>query len=164
MTRSVLLIDDQRAGRFPDHCALSGVHTEGAVRVTAVRWSGPRWVLGIPGVVPILTLRGASNRLRVALPVSPGVWRRWQRRNLAALSAMVLGLVFIVVSSAFRGGDLVALGVFVALAAGAYRTRVARNHWLTCELDPSRQTVTVEPTHLDFDRAARTLFERSLHR
>ena len=46
MTTSVLRIADQRAGRFPDVCVLSGVATENAVRVQAVEWSGRSWILG----------------------------------------------------------------------------------------------------------------------
>ena len=163
MARSVLLMDDQRVGRFPDRCVLSGVRTEGAVRVTAVTWSSPRWVLGVPGAVPILALRGPRHRLRVALPVSRGVWRRWQRRNLAALCAIAFGSGFIA-SGPFRGNDLVGLGILILLAGVAYRTRAARNYWVTCRLDPGRRIITVEPTHSDFDRAARELFERSLRR
>ncbi|MFV0307085.1 MAG: hypothetical protein ACK5OX_05010 [Desertimonas sp.] len=133
------------------------------MRVTAVSWSHRRWFLGVPGVVPLLALRGTRHRFRVAVPVSRGVWRRWQRRHLAALCVITFGLAFIA-SSPFRGNALVGLGILIVVAGAGYRTRAARNYWVTCRLDPDRHTITVEPTHSEFDRAARQLFECSLHR
>lgn len=159
----MLLVEDQLAGRLPDRCVLSGARTDGAVRVTAVIWTRPRWLLGVPGAVPFLALRGARRRLRVVLPVSRGVWRRWQRRNLAALGAIASGIAFIA-TGPFRGDSPVAAGVLLVLAGAAYRARAAHNYWVTCRFDPGRRTVTVEPTHPEFDRAARELFQRSLLR
>jgi hypothetical protein len=164
MARSVLLMSDQSAGRLPDRCVLSGVPTDQAVHVTAVPWRRARWWLGVPGVVPLLALRGRSHRYRVALPVSAKVWRAWHRRHLVAWCAVAAGLAF-VVAGTVRGNIAIAVwGGVVLLAAAAYRTRAAHNYWLTCRLDTARETITVEPTHTSFDEMARQLFERSLHR
>lgn len=163
MTRSVLLLDDQRAGRLPDRCVLSGTTTDGAVRVTAVTWSGPRWILGLPGAVGALWLRGGRHRARIAVPVSPRVWRTWRRRDRAATFAVAAGLAF-VVGGIVNDAALIGLGVLIVGLAMAYRARAAHNYWFTTRLDRSRGHVTIEPTHPEFDRTARMLFDASLRR
>ena len=162
MATSVLRIEDQRAGRFPDVCVLSGVSTSNAVRVRAVEWSGRSWILGIPGVVSILRLWPGRSSATVALPIAATVWRMWNRRNTVAQALMMFGLGLVVIGALRERGAIVVIGVFVVVLACAYRTRAAVNYWVTCRLDPSRGCVTVQPTHRSFDAQARALFARSL--
>lgn len=161
MTRSVLRLDDQRAGRLPDRCVLSGKPTDAVARVWAVTWRGPRWVLQVPGAVALLAVRGRSHRQRVSLPVAADVWQRWHRRNIAAVMGIGIGLGFLLVGLVQNPG-LAVIGAIVLVVSAAARTRAAHNYWFTCRLNTARGVVTVEPTHADFDAAARTLFARSM--
>lgn len=164
MQRSVLLVTDHEAGRLPDRCVLSGAATTNAVRETAVAWSHANWLLGVPGVVPLLAVLQRSKTARVALAVDRAVWRRWRRRTAAAGALLAAGVVLLAVG--IVNGELAMglVGIGVTLTAAAYRTRAAHDYWVICTLDPGRGTITVEPTHPDFDRQVRALFERSLHR
>jgi len=164
MARSVLLVEDQQAGRYPDRCVLSGVATDRAVHTTAVTWTHAAWLLGIPGLSPLLALRGRSHRFRLALPVTAEVWRRWHRRDLAAWGALAAGLAFVAAGIVRGASTIGVLGGIVAVASAAYRTRSARNYWVTCTLDSARGTITVRPTHTEFDRQARQLFDHALRR
>ena len=163
MATSVLRIADQRAGRFPDVCVLSGVPTANAVRVHAVEWSGRSWILGIPGVLSVLKLWPGRSTATVALPVAATVWRMWSRRNTATMALVMFGFGFVVIGAVRGRGALVVIGAFVVVLALAYRTRAAVNYWMTCRLDSSRDYVTVQPTHRSFDAQARALFVRSIN-
>lgn len=162
MTTSVLRIADQRAGRFPDVCVLSGVPTANAVRVRAVEWSGRLWILGIPGVVSVLKWWPGRSSETVALPIAATVWRMWSRRNAVAVALVMFGLGLVVIGAVRALGGIVVIGALVVVLAFAYRTRAAVNYWVTCRLDPGRGCVTVQPTHRSFDTQARALFVRSL--
>lgn len=162
MARSVLRLDDQNAGRFPDRCVLSGVSTKRAVRCTAVRWSGPRWLLGVPGAVPLVGAIPGRSQTTVVLPVSEKVWSSWNHRNVAALLVAVFGLGLLVASAIRRTGGLVGVGLVVLIAAVAYRARAHHNFWTTCRVNDTGDAVIVEPTHPEFDHQAQQLFERSL--
>jgi len=162
VTTSVLRIADQRAGRFPDVCVLSGVATVNAVRVQAVEWSGRSWILGIPGVVSVLRWWPGRSSETVALPVAATVWRMWNRRNTVAMALMMFGLGLVVIGAIRTRGAGVVIGVLVIVLACAYRARAAVNYWVTCRLDPSRDCVIVQPTHRSFDAQARALFIRSI--
>ena len=162
MATSVLRIADQRAGRFPDVCVLSGVSTANAVRVQAVEWSGRSWILGIPGVVSVLKWWPGRSSETVALPIAATVWRMWSRRNTVAMGLVMFGLGLVVIGAVRGRGALLVIGAFVLVLALAYRTRAAVNYWVTCRLDPSRDCVIVQPTHRSFDAQARALFVRSL--
>lgn len=160
MARSVLRIADQNADRFPERCVLSGVTTDRAVHATAVRWNGPRWILGVPGVVPALSL--FPGQARVSLPVSAAVWSTWNRRNLAALIVSAFGAGLVLSSAVRQTGDLFGIGLVLMIVAIAYRTRAHRNFWTTCRVTADGQKVIVEPTHPEFDREAHELFTRSI--
>lgn len=164
MARSVVRLADQNAGRFPDRCVLSGVATDRAVRCSAVRWNGPRWLLGVPGAVPLLGTLPGRARATVSLPVSKKVWSIWNRRNVAALLILVFGLGLIVAGAVRQTGILFGVGLVVFFAAAVYRARAHHNFWTSCRLNDTGDSVIVEPTHPDFDRQARQLFERSLRR
>lgn len=162
MATSVLRIADQRAGRFPDVCVLSGVVTENAVRVQAVEWSGRSWILGVPGVTSLLRLWPGRSSMTVALPVAGAVWRGWSHRRTVVMALTMFGLGFVVVGALRGHSGIVVIGVLVVMLASAYRTRAAVNYWVTCRLDSSRACVTVHPTHRSFDEQARALFIRSI--
>ena len=162
MARSVLRVSDQRAERFPDVCVLSGERTEHAVHLTAVTWAGPKWILGIPGFVPVLGALPRHDRTTVALPVSPRVWRIWQRRNAIGITGVVAGVLWLFVGAFLASGVAAAIGAIIALAAGAYRTRSVVNYWTTCRLNTTAGTIIVEPTHRTFDEAAKRLFISSI--
>ena len=163
MTTSVLRIADQRAGRFPDVCVLSGVPTANAVRVRAVEWSGRSWILGIPGVVSVLRWWPGRSSETVALPITATVWRMWSRRNTFATALVMFGLGLVVIGAVRALGAVVVIGAVVVVVAFAYRALAAVNYWVTCRLDPSRGCVIVQPTHRSFDTQARALFIRSLN-
>jgi hypothetical protein len=162
VARSVLRVSDQRRERFPDVCVLSGERTSHAVRLTAVAWNGPRWLLGVPGLVPVVGLLPGHDRAPVALPVSPRVWRLWQRRNALATTGVVVGVLWTLLGVILASGTMMVFGAIVAVIAGAYRTRTVVNFWVTCRLDSSAGTIIVEPTHRIFDQAAAQLFISSI--
>jgi hypothetical protein len=162
LATSVLRIADQQAGRFPDVCVLSGVATGNAVRVRAIEWSGPSWILGVPGVATILRLWPGRSSMTVALPVTASVWRMWTHRYTVAMALTMFGLGFVVIGAVRAVGVLVVFGVVVVVSACAYRTRAAVDYWVTCRLDTGRACVTVQPTHRLFDEQARALFIRSI--
>ncbi|WP_148288455.1 hypothetical protein [Ilumatobacter nonamiensis] len=132
------------------------------MHATAVVWRGRRWILGIPGMVPVLGV--VHERARVSLPVSTRVWRTWHRRNVAALTVLVFGAGLIAASTVRQAGDLFGVGLVLVLVAGTYRTRAHHNYWTTCRLSADRATVVIEPTHPEFDQQARELFTRSIRR
>lgn len=103
-------------------------------------------------------------RATVALPVSSDVWSRWNRRNLTALFTIVVGLGLAAPGAIGSTDGLLGVGFVVVLAAMAYRTRAHHNFWTTCRLNEAADVVIVEPTHREFDRQARQLFERSVRR
>ena len=160
--RSVLRVSDQEAGRFPDVCVLSGIPTDRATRSVATTWSGPRWMLGMPGFGFMAGVLPGHRRYTVALPVSGAVWGVWQRRNTGASAAMVFGLVLVAAGIIGSASAVVALGVLVAPLAFAYRTRAHRNFWVTCRLGDEGTTIIVEPTHSAFDAQARRIFVSSI--
>lgn len=162
VTTSVLRVSDQRRERFPDVCVLSGEPTSHAIRLVAVSWRGPRWVLGIPGAVPIVGMLPGHERSSVALPVSPRVWRMWQRRNAAGITGVVAGGLWMLAGVVLASGVAFTCGVVLAVLAGAYRTRAVVNYWVTCRLNTEAGTIVVEPTHRTFDEAARRLFISSI--
>ncbi len=162
VARSVLRVSDQRAQRFPDVCVLSGEPTSHAVRLEAVTWRGAKWVLGVPGFVAALGVWPGRDRVPVALPVSPRVWRMWQRRNAIGIVGVMSGLLWIAAGAVFASGVMLGFGAVVAVLAGAYRTRAAVNYWVTCRLNSDAGTIVVEPTHPSFDDAAKQLFISSI--
>jgi len=162
VARSVLRVSDQRAQRFPDVCVLSGEPTAHAVRLSAVSWRGPKWVLGVPGFVAVLGVLPGRDRVPVALPVSTRVWRMWQRRNAIGIVGVMVGLLWIGAGVVFASGGMVAFGAILALLGGAYRTRAAVDYWVTCRLNSDAGTIVVEPTHPVFDDAAERLFISSI--
>lgn len=164
MSRSVLRLADQHAGRFPDRCVLSGVRTDRAVRCTAVAWGGRRWLLGVPAATWIIGHRPGGHRELVSLPVTETVWSTWNRRNLLALLLIVFGTGLIAGGVVTGDGGLLATGVAVAALAAAYRTRAHHNYWTTCTLDAGADLVIVDPTRPEFDRQAQGLFTRSIGR
>ena len=162
MARSVLRVADQVCGVFPDRCVLSGVDTERAVRLTATHFSGPQWLLGVPGFATVVGCLPGHDRCPVALPVSVRVWKMWRFRNVAALSTLAAGITCSAIGAATGAVALAVFGVVVVIGAVAYRARANHNYWVTCSLHPSTATIVVEPTHPRFDEAARDLFIRTL--
>ena len=162
MARSVLRVADQVAGIFPDRCVLSGTETTHAVRLTAPRWGGPRWMLGIPGFAAVVGFLPGRERHAVALPVSVRVWKVWRLRNSIASSAAMAAVTFAAIGLLTGVVGLVVFGMSALVVAGMYRTRAHHNYWVTCRFSPADGTIVVEPTHRRFDEAARDLFVRSL--
>ncbi len=162
MARSVLRVADQVAGVLPDRCVLSGVETERAVRLTATQFSGPRWLLGVPGFATVVGRLPGHDRCPVALPVSVRVWKMWRFRDVAALSMLAAGVTFVAIGVATGAVALAVFGVVAVIGAVAYRARAHHNYWVTCTLHPSTATIVIEPTHPRFDDAARDLFIRTM--
>lgn len=162
MARSVLRIADQRRLVFPDRCVLSGVQTTGAMRMTATVWGGRRWVLFVPGVVALLAWVLRRPHVAVSIPVSSAVWSRWRRRVVLSQGAAAFGSVLIGTGSVVGAAAPFVAGVFVFVGAIALWARANRNWWITCVLDTAQAMVVVQPTHDEFDRAAREIFVRSI--
>lgn len=162
MSRSVLLVADQVAGRLPDRCVLSGAPAKRAVRLLAPAWNGPTWVLGIPGFPVVLRCLPGWPCAPVALPVSSQVWIRWRRRTVAAVAAVSAGSTFAAIGVVARVSGLVVLGILVVTAAAVYRTRAHHDYWTSCRFRPATATIVVEPTHPGFDQQARDLYVRSI--
>lgn len=163
MTTSVLRMADQRAGRIPDVCILTGVSTSNAVRLRAVEWSHRSWLLGIPGATGAARLWPGRASVPVVLPVDGRIWRMWNRRNGAAIVAMMFGIGLLSIGVLRgAGGPATVGGLILAMACG-YRTRAAVNYWVTCRYDPDRDTASITPTHPAFDAQATALFVRALH-
>ena len=159
---SVLRVADQAAGRLPDRCVLSGVDTQRAVRLGALQWGGPGWVLGVPGVSTVLRLSPWRAHQTVALPVSDRVWRMWRCRDLTATMVTTAGATFAGIGLVTSVVQLFVFGSVVVVAGAAYGTRAHRNYWVTCRYVPAKQTILIEPTHHRFDEQARDLFVRPL--
>ncbi len=132
------------------------------MRSTATAWSGPRWVLCVPGAVPVLAFVLRRPHVAVSIPVTEAVWSRWRRRVAWSQGAVAFGAVLIAVGSIVRAAAPLVGGVVVLLGTVALWARANRNWWITCVLDLSRDVVIIEPTHREFDEAAREMFVRSI--
>jgi hypothetical protein len=163
MERSVLRLADQHRDVFPDRCVLSGVHTPGETRMTAIVWRGRRWVLFVPGVVVVLAHVLRRPHVTVSIPVSPAVWTRWRWRVVLSHGAAAFGGVLIGTGSAVGATPPLVGGLIVFVVAIALWGRANRNWWVTCVLNPAQAVIVVEPTHREFDCAAREIFVRSIH-
>ena len=162
MARSVLRVADQLAGIYPERCVLSGVETTRAVRLTATRWGGARWLLGVPGFALVAGRLPRHGHCSVALPVSERIWKMWRVRDLAAMSTLTAGATFAGIGVLTGTTGLTVFRLLVMIAALAYRTRAHHNFWVTCTLHPEASTIIVEPTHRRFDEEARKLFTRTV--
>ncbi len=162
VARSALRLADQRREVFPDLCVLSGVRTSGATRMTAIVWGGRRWMLFVPGVVVVLAHVLGRSHVTVSIPVGPDVWARWRHRVVVAQGTVAFGGGLIGIGSAVRSAAPLTAGAAVLVGAIALWARANRNWWITCVLDPARAVVVVEPTHRDFDGAAREIFVSSI--
>jgi hypothetical protein len=159
---SVLLVSDQTAGRMPEVCVLTGRRTEHAVRLTAVTWDGPRWLLWVPGFAVATRLLPNHPTFTVALPVSESVWRPWRQRTATAVVVVVFGLT-LAVAGLFKSAPLLVLvGVIAVVVALVQRVRAARDYWVTCRFRSDTGTIVVQPTHPSFDAEAKRLFTNSL--
>ena len=119
-------------------------------------------MLGLPAFGLLVGLLPGHRRCRLALPATAAVWGIWQRRNIAATSAMVFGLVLIGAGIIGSASAVASLGAFIAPVGYVYRTRAHRNFWVTCRLGDAGSTIIVEPTHAAFDAQARRLFVSSI--
>jgi len=75
---------------------------------------------------------------------------------------VTIGTVLIVTGSVVRATAPLAVGIVIFISALALSARANRNWWITCTLDPTRAMLIVEPTHREFDAAARKIFVQSI--
>ena len=120
-------------------------------------------MLFVPGVVEVLAYVLRRPRFAVSIPVSPAVWSRWRRRVVLSQSSAVFGGVFIGTGITVGAAAPFAGGLVVFVSAIVLWARANRNWWVTCVLDTGRAVVLVEPTHREFDVAAREIFVKSIH-
>ena len=162
MARSVLRVADQLAGIYPERCVLSGVETPRAVRVTATSGGGDGGCSVCPASrrspVACLDISGAP----LPCPSANESGRCGGSDDAAALATLAAGVTFGAIGVVTVTAGLAAFGLFVVVAALAYRMRAHHDFWVTCTLLPESSTIVVEPTHPSFDEAARTLFMRTL--
>lgn len=71
-------------------------------------------------------------------------------------------MTFVAIGGVTGTVGLAIFGLVIVIGAVAYRTRANHNYWVTCSLRPSNATIVVEPTHRQFEEAARDLFVRTL--
>ena len=120
-------------------------------------------MLYVPGVTGLLAYVLRRPHVTVALPVSPPVWSRWRRRVVLSQGAVTFGTVLLAAGSiAPAAAAALAAGVVIVVSGIVLWARANRNWWVTCVFDPTRDTVTVEPTHSKFDTAARDIFIHSI--
>ena len=159
MTRAALRMADQRRGRVPTRCVVTGAATDGAVRAWAVELgrADVLWSLVGPPLRPVAALLRRRSE-RVVLPLAPAGWAslraglRWAV-VVAGLGggALALGLV---------QGDaaLIVLGVVLLVAAWAIRALVLWRRWVGVVLRPGGDEVAVSRASPEFGSAARALF------
>jgi hypothetical protein len=160
VTNSVLRVADQRKGRIPDRCVVTGALTEHAIRVRATRRPRVKWLY--PLLRPFLYVKARGRppgAMAVVLPLGTDAWRR--RRNIVAASGVAGGMGGALVAFGATGhvGLLVA-GVAVVLAVAVARFRFDARHWVQVWLKPDGDEIVVTNTSPAFDDAARVLFIR----
>jgi hypothetical protein len=160
MTTSVLRVADQRKGRVPDRCVVTGEPTQHAIRVRAARRPRMRWLY--PVVRPILYLKARGRppaALAVVLPLAPVAWR--QRRNIVAASGIAGGAGGALIAFGATGHtELLVIGVLVVAAVVVARLRFDARRWVQVWLKPGGEEIIVTNTSPAFDEMARQLFMR----
>ena len=158
MTTSVLRVADQRKGRVPDRCVVTGEPTQHAIRVRAARRPRMRWLY--PMVRPILYLKARGRppaALAVVLPLAPVAWR--QRRNIVAASGIAGGAGGALIAFGATGhAELLVIGVLVVATVVVARLRFDARRWVQVWLKPGGEEIIVTNTSPAFDEMARRLF------
>ncbi|MEJ7799645.1 MAG: hypothetical protein WKF60_03945 [Ilumatobacter sp.] len=124
--------------------------------------AGRRSALFVPGAVTVLAHVMRRPHVTVSIPVSADVWTRWRRGVLLSQGAVAFGCVLIGSGALVGAAAPLTGGVVTLVAAISLWARANRNWWITCVLNPTRSVIVVEPTHREFDAAAREHFVRSL--
>jgi hypothetical protein len=163
VTRAALRMADQRRGRVPTRCVVTGAATEGAVHAWAVEL-GRADVLWL-AFGPVLRMVAAlvrRRRERIVLPLAPAAWASLRAGLRWAVvvgglggGALALGLV--------RGdAGLVVLGAVLLVIAWAIRALVLWRRWVWVVLRPGGEEVALSRVSPEFDSAARALFVGSV--
>jgi hypothetical protein len=163
VTRAALRMADQRRGRVPTRCAVTGAPTEGAVHAWAVELgrADVLWLAVGPVLRPLSALVRRRSE-RIVLPLAPEAW--------ASLRA---GLRWAVVVAGVGGGALalglvqgdagvVVLGAVLLVAAWTIRALVLWRRWVGVVLRPGGEEVALSRVSPGFDAAARALFVGSV--
>ncbi|MFT3851283.1 MAG: hypothetical protein QM733_00855 [Ilumatobacteraceae bacterium] len=157
---AVLLVEDQRRGRAPDHCVKTGIPTADAVQVTAVDLPGAPWWQLLAGatLTRLVALVLRRPRFAVTIDVSQRTWDIWRFRVgtaiVVATAAVGIGLGGLL-------GDHPGFGVFggiVVVLAWLGRVLAAWRCWFGVRFRHDRGQVLVHRASAAFDADARRLF------
>jgi hypothetical protein len=160
VTTSVLRVADQRKGRVPDRCVVTGEPTSHAIKVRAARRPRQRWLY--PMLRPFLYLKARGRppgALAVVLPLAPEAWRH--RRNIVAASGVAGGMGGAMIATGATGRiGLIILGVIVVVAVVGARLVSDGRRWIQVWLKPDGDEIIVTNTSAGFDAQARQLFTK----
>lgn len=160
---SVLLVSDQNSGKFPDRCVLTGEKTKTAVHVWALETTKAQWLIGFLGYLGVVACKVAGRRVaRIAVPITERPWGIWKRRANLSIAATAAGTGLALAGLLRASIGLAIFGLVIVAAARLLRLRAHQNYWISTELRPQAGHILVGPTHPDFDRQARMLFEQRL--
>ena len=157
---AVLLADDQRRHRAPDHCVKTGVATADAVDATAVDLPGARWWQLLAGttLTRLLAVVLRRPRCKVVISVSSRAWDIWRFRAGVAVVVAMIG-------AGIAAGGLVGgrpgfgiTGAVVFVAGSALRIWSAWRCWFGLRYRHGRGQVLVHRASAAFDADARRLF------
>ncbi|HEY4334078.1 MAG TPA: hypothetical protein VGM78_15960 [Ilumatobacteraceae bacterium] len=165
MATSVLRIIDQRENRFPDQCVVTGVQSDGAVKVWAIESRHVDWWMALLGPASVWAMRVLRREaMQVSLPVTQQRWGIWRRRAVIALVMCCFGAGFVVSGVIAARNGAVSFGVILIVAGMLLRVRSFVYFWVSCELRPKSGDIVVRRAHSGFDAAAKRLYVSSVQR
>lgn len=165
--RAVLREADQRDGRTPHVCVVTGQKTERAIQARAADLgsSTEMWerAIGNRGAVALARLRRRPVASLV-LPVSEGAWKQWRVRlgRVVAVNAFALGVLAIGVARLETGYLL--LAVVVAALGQRIRVRAWRDCWVGLAFRSAAGDIVVSRVHPTFADEAKRLYVGSIRR
>lgn len=157
---AVLLAEDQRRGRAPEHCVKTGVPTADAVRATAVDLPGAPWWQLLAGATLTRAVAFVLRRPRlvVTIGVSPRTWDIWRFR---LGTAIVVATAAVGIALGGLLGDHPGFAVFggiVVVLAWLGRVLTAWRCWFGLRYRHDRGQILVHRASAAFDADARRLF------
>lgn len=162
---AVLLVEDQRHGRAPTHCVISGKKTDGAVKVWAIAAKHLDWIIGPLGVLGVGLARLAGREtLQITLPVDQLLWKHWQRRATMSFLVAWIGAGALAVGTIRADTQLTVFGLISIVLAMGLRGWFFRRFWVSTQLRPSTRDILIRRAHPDFGQDAKELYIAALRR
>lgn len=165
MARAALRMADQRRGRVPDRCVVSGARTDGAVHAWAVelRRADVLW-LALGPVARLIAALGRRRSRRIVLPLSPAAWSSLRAGLRWAVLAAGLGAGALTLGAARGDGALVVLGGTLLLLAWVLRAVVLWRRWVGVVLRTGGDEAVLHRVSPEFATSAKALFTGSVLR